>query len=996
MNDQIIKESQRTQSKEKETEAQESLGDCVKSHQDQQGEAGALTTEELVGSDTDHGNGVLGCVVSAVVESHDPPLPATDSSPSLETGQSHLCRDGVSHRLVPKAGAANGDKGEFEGEVSDIELVSQDGENVLAGMDEVAGGASDFERRVSEGNKVSMRKGKQEGTYDFASLVHVVQGLTIAVEESNFRQKECMERMELVKERMEERIEQRVQPLEDKVVQLQRSIDVLCEKVHSGSNTITENVNVEAHHDSSVPAAVLCSERPDVLQSDILQAKHDGVAIEKIWDGTQHGVRAVKGLRKGKVFGDVFLKQRTRESMKQYAVVGMRGKVMDGQGPGVSKYVNHSCEPNAKLVVYRDECGRDVLRCELSRNVQPGEWITVDYGWVQEWPEEPREACLCGAVDCRGYLQREYGEGRESEQSSVDVESSSSDESESMDERVLTAAVAARVRELGYGHRSRRGSLGHGVRVRAELGSSESEGSNVGARAVSSRRMSKKQRVGASSNHPTQADEAGIRVSAATTPAPAAAVRDGGGVQTWSRTRNSVMGNMRRVNDRPWCTPMRAPPASTVRTGARMGRGDVRGAARRVSMGPAVFHDAHTHPACAVDEGDVVYPHAVSGRPLREEGFPEWKGTRAGEYTPRQWLDRFKEVASLRMYTMEENLRIARAKLHGDAVKVWHDGVVHSLIVEEGLVDAELWEGYKQAFLERYCRREDEGGVSMLREFYGLSMESSESVQQFHDRLQQAAMLIEESEGGGGEAGRAVWERRKLEVFRRGLDVGISVNLVDNPPVSLEEAVSRAMRLERVMERDQVGPQGTPMRRQGRGKGVSASVMSVNVSEGGSSGESDASNDSHSASKIVPVLEKSMERLIEQALEKMARVNVGSMGNKSGSRGSRYDRGGRGREHVECHTCHKTGHYARECPDAAPVECFKCGEVGHISTQCEKQAWQLRCTHCKQNGHVEKVCLQRKKEQGLLGSGGGRRSGGEESKKVSGQGKDPAASQRDQ
>ena len=60
------------------------------------------------------------------------------------------------------------------------------------------------------------------------------------------------------------------------------------------------------------------------------------------------------------------------------------------------RYTNHSCQPNAKLVI---ENGR-VEFFSLQR-IEPGAEVTVDYG---ETHHEGQLRCRCGAPGCRGAL----------------------------------------------------------------------------------------------------------------------------------------------------------------------------------------------------------------------------------------------------------------------------------------------------------------------------------------------------------------------------------------------------------------------------------------------------------------------------------------------------------------------------------------------------------------------------------------------------------------
>jgi SET domain-containing protein len=60
------------------------------------------------------------------------------------------------------------------------------------------------------------------------------------------------------------------------------------------------------------------------------------------------------------------------------------------------RYTNHSCRPNARMVIRN---GR--VEFYARRAIGPGEEITVDYG---DTHHEGRLACRCGAPGCRGAL----------------------------------------------------------------------------------------------------------------------------------------------------------------------------------------------------------------------------------------------------------------------------------------------------------------------------------------------------------------------------------------------------------------------------------------------------------------------------------------------------------------------------------------------------------------------------------------------------------------
>ena len=73
------------------------------------------------------------------------------------------------------------------------------------------------------------------------------------------------------------------------------------------------------------------------------------------------------------------------------------GTALDAsQTGGDFRYVNHSCEPNTYMRLYRKHVEFYALR-----RVEPGEELTCDYG---ETHHEGALACRCGTAKCRGRL----------------------------------------------------------------------------------------------------------------------------------------------------------------------------------------------------------------------------------------------------------------------------------------------------------------------------------------------------------------------------------------------------------------------------------------------------------------------------------------------------------------------------------------------------------------------------------------------------------------
>jgi uncharacterized protein len=73
------------------------------------------------------------------------------------------------------------------------------------------------------------------------------------------------------------------------------------------------------------------------------------------------------------------------------------GTALDASRTGTYfKYVNHSCEPNTFMRLYR---GR--VEFYTLRRVEAGEELTCDYG---ETHHDGKLACRCGSERCRGRL----------------------------------------------------------------------------------------------------------------------------------------------------------------------------------------------------------------------------------------------------------------------------------------------------------------------------------------------------------------------------------------------------------------------------------------------------------------------------------------------------------------------------------------------------------------------------------------------------------------
>jgi len=68
------------------------------------------------------------------------------------------------------------------------------------------------------------------------------------------------------------------------------------------------------------------------------------------------------------------------------------------------RFLNHSCEPNCELVLWKTRKKHGVkysrLWLQTIRSIHPGEELTIDYAW----PAESAIPCECRSHNCRGWI----------------------------------------------------------------------------------------------------------------------------------------------------------------------------------------------------------------------------------------------------------------------------------------------------------------------------------------------------------------------------------------------------------------------------------------------------------------------------------------------------------------------------------------------------------------------------------------------------------------
>jgi SET domain-containing protein len=95
----------------------------------------------------------------------------------------------------------------------------------------------------------------------------------------------------------------------------------------------------------------------------------------------------------------VSLPQAWREAERNptiYLVQVSARRALDCSNGNAFRYINHRCEPNCYLRVFRQRVEVYTLKA-----IRAGDELTVDYG---ETPHREGMRCGCGAANCRGIL----------------------------------------------------------------------------------------------------------------------------------------------------------------------------------------------------------------------------------------------------------------------------------------------------------------------------------------------------------------------------------------------------------------------------------------------------------------------------------------------------------------------------------------------------------------------------------------------------------------
>ena len=81
------------------------------------------------------------------------------------------------------------------------------------------------------------------------------------------------------------------------------------------------------------------------------------------------------------------------------------GEYLDATFKGsISRFINHSCEPNCRMDVWVVGVERRV-GIFANSHVDAGQELTIDYQWALARAQRSLTRCMCDAPSCRGFLE---------------------------------------------------------------------------------------------------------------------------------------------------------------------------------------------------------------------------------------------------------------------------------------------------------------------------------------------------------------------------------------------------------------------------------------------------------------------------------------------------------------------------------------------------------------------------------------------------------------
>ncbi|EME38812.1 hypothetical protein DOTSEDRAFT_83490 [Dothistroma septosporum NZE10] len=172
----------------------------------------------------------------------------------------------------------------------------------------------------------------------------------------------------------------------------------------------------ECNEDNCALDAATCSNRPFAeIDRRLKKGGSFDIGVEVVkTDKRGFGIRSTRSFRPdqiimeytGEIISEGECQRRMREEYKDkpnyYLMELERGLVIDGTKGSMARFINHACEPNCTVKMFRVNGVARMGVFAGKSGIMTGEELTYDYNFDNFG--ESRQNCYCGTTNCRGYL----------------------------------------------------------------------------------------------------------------------------------------------------------------------------------------------------------------------------------------------------------------------------------------------------------------------------------------------------------------------------------------------------------------------------------------------------------------------------------------------------------------------------------------------------------------------------------------------------------------
>jgi SET domain-containing protein len=128
----------------------------------------------------------------------------------------------------------------------------------------------------------------------------------------------------------------------------------------------------------------------------LVKAKKSRIDGTGLYSMSRIPARAKVGELSGEIISLAEARRRAKRRERIAIVEFPDGGALDASGGNDFRFVNHSCDPNLYIRIFKQR-----VEFYARRAIRAGEELTADYGETQHEGTLP---CRCGAENCRAFL----------------------------------------------------------------------------------------------------------------------------------------------------------------------------------------------------------------------------------------------------------------------------------------------------------------------------------------------------------------------------------------------------------------------------------------------------------------------------------------------------------------------------------------------------------------------------------------------------------------